>query len=245
MTLSIPGGITINYPLAYTLTFGGAGNLSIGPITPDGGNNITTDFNQTGTATLSGTNNLNAGTAAFNAGNSLITGSVSASVILVGNTAASAGAVYQSGTSTVTNTSTVGGGFQIGSIAGGFGYYNLSGGTINVGGELDPGGSGGGAGTFGQFDMSGGTVNLPNITGSFFLPDRGSAGEASVVNISGGTVRIAGGGTPANSAFNGLSVGLNNVGKSHQHHHHQRHWPVPHPLAHGQAERHEFRRLVQ
>ena len=96
----------------------------------------------------------------------------------------------------MTNTSSGAGGFQIGSAVGTFGYYNLSAGTINAAGEIDPGGSSGGAGTFGQFDMSGGTVNLPNSAASYFLPNRGAAGEASVVNISGGTVQITGGGTP-------------------------------------------------
>ena len=96
--------------------------------------------------------------------------------------------MYQSGSSSVTNTSTAAGGFQIGSVAGAFGYYNLSGGTINVAGEIDPGGSGGGAGTFGQFDQTGGLVNLPTAASSWFLPNRGAAGESSVVNFSGGTV---------------------------------------------------------
>ena len=103
-------------------------------------------------------------------------------------------------------TNTAGGGLQLGGTAGASGYYNLSGGTVSVGGELDPGGISGGAGTFGQFDMSGGTVNLPNRTSTYFLPNRGASGESSVVNISGGTVQISGGGTPADNAINGLSI---------------------------------------
>ena len=62
VTLSIPGGITINYPLAYTLTFGGAGNINLGPLTPDGNNAIPVTYGGTGTLTLSGTNTASGNT---------------------------------------------------------------------------------------------------------------------------------------------------------------------------------------
>ena len=157
--------------------------------------------------TYTGTTTVNSGILSV-ASSGAITASSS---ILVGNTNGVGGAMYQGG-GTVTNTSTAGGGFQVGSAVGASGYYNLSSGTLNVGGEIDPGGIGGGAGTFGQFDMNGGTLNLPNIAGSYILPDRGGAGETSVTNFLGGTVQIAGGGTPTNGSFNGLAVGISNVG---------------------------------
>ncbi len=138
----------------------------------------------------------NAGTYTGNAG----------ATLLVGTTAGQAGALYQSAGTTVNVTNVALGCLSLGSIAGADGYYNLSGGTLSYGGEIDPGGSGGGAGTFGEFDMSGGTVILPNSTSSYFLPNRGAVGESSVVNISGGTVGIIGGGTPADNNINGLSI---------------------------------------
>lgn len=138
------------------------------------------------------------------------------STILIGNIAGAQAAVYQSGASSVVkNTSSGGGGFAIGSAVGGQGYYNVSGGTMNVGGEINVGGTSGGQGTFGQLDMSGGTMNLGTLsttTTPYFLPVRGAAGEASVVNISGGTVQVNSGNTAANSNISGLAVGLNNVG---------------------------------
>ncbi|EDY20610.1 autotransporter-associated beta strand repeat protein [Chthoniobacter flavus Ellin428] len=138
------------------------------------------------------------------------------STILIGNIAGAQAAVYQSGASSVVkNTSSGGGGFAIGSAVGGQGYYNVSGGTINVGGEINVGGTSGGQGTFGELDMSGGTMNLgtlSNTTTPFFLPARGAAGEAGVVNISGGTVQVNSGNTAANTNISGLAVGLNNVG---------------------------------
>ncbi len=200
-------------------TYSGAMS-GVGSLTKNGSGTFT--FSGTGTYTgatkvaagvLSVTNSIS-GSSATNiaAGVLNVTGSISSTTIAVGNTAASAGALYQSGSAVVTNTSSGGGAFDIGSVAGAFGYYNIAGGTVNVAGEIDPGGAGGGAGTFGQLDMTGGTINLPNSGSSYVLPDRGAAGEASVTNFLGGTVQITGGGTPANGGFNGLSVGLSNVG---------------------------------
>lgn len=187
-----------------------AGSIILGGAISGVGDGITKTG--VGTLVLSGANTYT-GNTAVNAGILSVTGGSigSTGILTIGTTSGVGAAMYQSA-GTVTNTNTGGGGFQIGSTGGGWGYYNLSGGTINVGGEIDPGGSGGGSGTFGEFDMSGGTVNLPNMTGSYFLPDRGAAGEVCVVNISGGTVQIVGGGTPSNNTFNGLAVGLNNVG---------------------------------
>jgi autotransporter-associated beta strand protein len=208
VTLSIPGGMAINYPSSYTLTFGGPGNISIGAIIPYSAayTEIPT-FAGTGTVTLTGTNTYTGVTTVGSGNVSIVPGAsiAATSQILIATGSGASAAVYQSG-GAVTNSSSALGGFQIGAAAGAAGYYNLSGGTINVPGEIDPGGSGGGAGTFGQFDMSGGTVNLPNSTSSYFLPNRGAAGEVSVVNFYGGVVQITGGGTPSDNGIDGLAA---------------------------------------
>lgn len=173
---------------ANTLTLAGPGMLTLGG----------PDF------LTAGDLNLNEGTLAVTNGGAVSLGS--ASSLLVGAASYQCGALYQSAGTTITVTNTALGGFQIGGTSLASGYFNLSGGTVNVGGEMDPAGSGGGLGTFGQFDMSGGTVNLPNSTSTYFLPNRGASGESSVVNISGGTIQISGGGTPANNGINGYSV---------------------------------------
>ena len=129
-----------------------------------------------------------------------------ADTLAVGNVSGKPGAVYQSAGTTVTVTNVALGAFAIGTTAGAYGYYNLSGGTLNLDGEVDVAGSGGGAGTFGQFDMSNGTINLTNSGSTYFLGNRGAVGESSVINLSGGTVQIVGGGTPADGAFNGLTI---------------------------------------
>ena len=62
---------------------------------------------------------------------------------------------------------------------------------IPVAGEIDPAAPAApaaGPGPSANLDMSGGLINLPTVASSWFLPCRGSAGEASVVNVSGGTV---------------------------------------------------------
>jgi len=209
-TGSITGGGAIT--VGYGAAFAEASGASI-----SGASSLTSN----GTSIALAGNNTFTGNTAINTGILTVTGTLApasgtTSTFTIGNTIGLGAAVYQSGASIVHDTSTGGGGFQIGSTAGAFGYYNLSGGTINVGGEIDPGGSGGGAGTFGELDMSGGTINLPAIAGTYFLPDRGGNNEASVVNISGGTVQIAGSATETASAINGLTANWGNGGQDAQ-----------------------------
>ena len=192
--------------LAGTLTLSNA-NTYTGTTTVSGGNLV---VNASGGA-ITGTSTVTVSSAAGAGGSLFVNGALVAGTVTVGTTAAAGGAVYVNGT--LTNTNAGGGGFQVGGATGAYGYMNVAGGAVvNVAGEIDPGGSSGGAGTFGQIDLAaGGTINLPNIAGSYLLPDRGAAGEAAVVNV-GGTFQISGGGTPANSGLNGLAVGLGNVG---------------------------------
>jgi autotransporter-associated beta strand protein len=171
----------------------------------------------TGTQILSGINGYAGGTTVAN-GTLVLTNNGTINVssnnadnLIVGSVSGQSAALYQYAGTTVSETNVNLGGFQMGGTAGAYGYYNISGGTINVGGELDTGGSGGGNGTFGQFDMSGGTVNLPNSSSTYFLGNRANSGttafgESSVINFSGGTVQIAGGGTPTDGSYNGLTI---------------------------------------
>jgi autotransporter-associated beta strand protein len=228
-TNDFTGDITIN---SGTITVGGAGQLGGGtgggPANYSGNiasygtfnyNSSATQIlsgqisltgsvgkNGSGTLILSGANTYS-GNTTVNGGAVVLqnSGTVKSSFLLIGNTSGSNAAVYQAGSSTLVSPGNSLGGLQVGSAAGGFGYYNLSAGLIALGGEIDVGGSSGGAGTFGQFDMTGGNVTLPNSSGGYFLPNRGAAGEASVVNISGGAVGIFGNGTPADGGANGFA----------------------------------------
>jgi autotransporter-associated beta strand protein len=231
-TNTFTGDITING--GGTLAIGGAGLLGGGNysgIISDYGTfaynssasqtlsgNVSLDgaLSKTGTGTLTLTKaNDYSGVTTLNSGQLSLTGNggiLKSSSIRIGNISGSSAAFYQSGDNTVVNPTSALGALQIGSAAGGYGYYNLSSGTINLASEMDAGGSSGGAGTFGQFDMSGGNIVLPNSTSSFFLANRGAAGESSVVNFSGGTVSISGNGKPANGAYNGFSVNWSGSG---------------------------------
>jgi autotransporter-associated beta strand protein len=174
-----------------------------------------------GTMLLSGANTYT-GPTTVGAGVLQITGSIvpasgALGQMLLGNASGSVAAVYQSGNSLVTTTNGGGGSSNavgLGNTAGAYGDYNLSGGTLNVAGEIDTGSANGGAGTIGRLDISGGIINLPNAGGTYFLCNRNGAGESAIVNISGGAVQITNGGTPADGAFNGLAANWNNSGTS-------------------------------
>ena len=167
---------------------------------------ITGAFNLTktglGTMVLSGAN-THTGTTFLSGGNTQLTGSITGASLSVGNLSATPAAMYQTG-----NITTGSNGLRIGQLAGAVGYYKLTSGalTLPAGGEVDPGGSGGGAGTFGQFDMVGGSVG----GGDYLLPNRGAAGEASVTNISASTFTIPA--TLADGPFNGLSANWTSTG---------------------------------
>src|SRR5208282_4520490 len=92
VTVSIPGGMTVNYPAAYTLTLGGAGNFVIGSLVQDGaGHALTVTDNSTGNVTLNGVNTYT-GATTVSAGELNVTGTISATTtIAVGSSASTAG----------------------------------------------------------------------------------------------------------------------------------------------------------
>jgi len=210
-TLSIPGGLTIAYGAAYTMTFGGAGNINLGALTPDGAFAVNVIKNGTGTMTLSGADTA-PGTITVNQGTLITSGGITASTspFKVANVAGQSAAVYQTAGTVAIPVQ-----LQVGSIAGAWGYYNLSGGTINVanGGELDPGGTSAGAGAFGQFDMTAGTLNIGTTATTYFLPNRCTSNNvSSVVNILGGTVTINSGMT--DGQYGGYEANWNGGGQT-------------------------------
>ncbi|OYV06756.1 MAG: hypothetical protein CFE26_04605, partial [Verrucomicrobiales bacterium VVV1] len=174
--------------------------LVSGAIIPNGSGDITKTG--TGRMVLSAANTHN-GTSFVSGGKVLLSGSIAGSSLAVGNLNGVPAAMYQAG-----NVTTGGAGLRIGQTPGAFGYYKLSSGnlTLPAGGEVDPGGSGGGAGTFGQFDMVGGSVG----GGDYLLPNRGAAGSSSVTNISAGTFTIPS--TVVDGNFNGLAANWQNTG---------------------------------
>jgi autotransporter-associated beta strand protein len=214
-SLTFAGGMTAGAAGTKTVMIGGSGNTIISGNMSDGLGQLALTESSTGILTLSGTagfsGDLTVAQGVLNVcGNGAVIQPGGATTqILIGTLAGPGAAVYQNGAGTVvSNSKTGGGGFDIGAAAGAYGYYNLSSGFIDVAGELDPGGAGGGAGTFGQFDMTGGTVNLCNSNPAcYFNPNRNMGGnESSVVNILGGTVQVAGGGVITDLPYNGLNI---------------------------------------
>lgn len=96
---------------------------------------------------------------------------------------AGSGAVYQTG-SALTLTGTGVDGFRLGSNAGGYGYYKLSGGAFTVG-EAGIGGSAND--TAGVMDITGGTFS----TAGYITLGRGGLTSSGLLNVTGGTVSAA------------------------------------------------------
>ena len=185
---------------AKTLQLDGtSANNSVAGVIANGLNTVSLTKANTGTWTLSGANTYTGPTTVSGGilaltGSGAISSTAAGATFLIGTVSGTPAAVYQSGASTAVTAQPTGGAWNLGNVAGALGYYNLSAGTMTIqnGGEFDPAGNTGGVGTFGQFDMSGGTFTVGTSgTGvSYFLPNRGAAGESSVVNISGGTVSL-------------------------------------------------------
>jgi autotransporter-associated beta strand protein len=231
-TNTFTGDIAING--GGTLAIGGGGLLGGGNYSGNIMNYGTFAYNSTAAQTLAGNIFLSGavsktGTGAltltkandYSGATTLNSGSLSlagfggilkSSPILIGNSSGGSAALLQSGINTLVSPGASQGALQVASTPGGGGYYRLDSGNLSLAGEIDIGGSSGGAGTFGQFDMDGGAIALPNATASYFLPNRGGAGESSVVNLSGGTVGVAYDGLPAYTGANGFTANWSGSG---------------------------------
>ncbi|RYD22040.1 MAG: hypothetical protein EOP88_09370 [Verrucomicrobiaceae bacterium] len=181
-----------------TLQNSGTGALGFqkqgaGTLTLSGANTNTGAFNVGGgTLVLTGSLGTNAANAAFRVG---VIGGAPATLRIqpaavigdrlnlhvgVAGGGAGGGAVYQNGSS-VNLTGTGVDGFRLGSNAGGYGYYRLSGGSFTLG----EAGIGGAANdTAGVMDITGGTFTTPG----YITLGRGGLGSSGVLNVTGGSV---------------------------------------------------------
>jgi fibronectin-binding autotransporter adhesin len=202
---------TLNIVIAGTngLTTGGSGAV-----------NLTASENYTGptiidsgalnlSSSLTSTNNVEVGNLA---GNAVLNLSGSASVspyfMLVGNATNSVAAVYQNSGNVDLTADLAYDNLAIGNIAGSFGYYDITSGSIStygiaIGGE-DNGGNGGigSAGGNGILDINGGSVN---DTGWLVINRNGNA-QSSILNMYSGSLTYAGGGLVCNWGAGQTSV---------------------------------------
>ena len=217
-SLIFAGGMTTTQTGTKTVSINGAGNTSISGILSDGntGGQLALTKNGTGMLTLSSGPHTYSGPTLVNGGtlvNSSIGGSAAASATLaVGNLAgvpavldllpganvtnyslaiggaSGGGAVYHSGgTFTQVQGASIAD-FRIGDGTAGYGYYQLSGGTL-VANEVGVGGGNGGNGTIGAMDISGGTF----YNAGWITVGRGGTTSSGVLNVYGnGSIVCAG-----------------------------------------------------
>ncbi len=141
VTLSIPGGLTVNYASSYSLALGGAGNITLGPLTRNGSSNLTPTFGGSGTITLNGANNF---------------GAAAGTISTIGTLALNAAAALTGLSSLAVNNpvtldNTSGGAITISATPAQTWSTNISFGTANTTGALNLG-----TGTV--------ALNVPNVT---------------------------------------------------------------------------------
>ena len=206
---------TITAPLAGTqgLTKAGSGTAVLG------GNNSYTGATivKAGTLTISSAggggavaaNTLTVGNTAGISATLNITGGANVTNynLTIGGNATAAGAVFQSGGALTQAQAANIADFRLGGVANGYGYYNLSGGTLTVN-EVGVGSDQTGA--VGVMDISGGNYVSPG----YVTLSRG-IGSLGVLNVSGGTMTLAGTGANSTIGFmwngSGSSAGVMNI----------------------------------
>ncbi len=194
------GDLTLggNISGAFALTNNGAGTLTLaGANTYSGGTTV-----NGGTVNYSGSLNAIAANVTVNSRLN-VSGTLAISNLWIGHLTGGAGAVYQTGGSVTLNQAAGTDNFRIGSGTNGYGYYNFSGGTLNVA-QVNVTSAGRGDKTVGVLDISGGTFTSSDR----FAVGTGVTAGRGVLNVSGGTVNFS-------TTANGLSLianGANAVG---------------------------------
>ncbi|HEV2696147.1 MAG TPA: autotransporter-associated beta strand repeat-containing protein [Verrucomicrobiae bacterium] len=187
-TLNVPAGSTLNVGGWFIYgnggNSGGTVNLNGGTINQPSGNILMGGF-----AGANSTLNINSGT--YNKTG----GAISVAPGNWNGSGARIATINQTG-GTFTSSAEM----DMGQVATGSGYYNLSGGTLNSSGGLYIGNSGG----FGQFTMTGGAINQSGGN-----PIKvGNGGGVAFLNQSGGTITSS---SEYWVAENGGTVGSNNI----------------------------------
>ena len=235
-SLTFAGGLTAGAAGTKTILIGGNGKTFISGNLTDGAGQLALTKVGAGTLTLSSAANTFSGPTIVSAGTLTVSGvggnAAATATLTVGNAAGSAaimniltganltnfdlaiganatapGTVFQSGgiltLAQAGNTADL----AIGSVAGGYGYYQLSGGTLNAQ-EVGVGGYAGGNSSTGVMDITGGTFN----DAGWITVGRGQTTSSGALNVSGsGTIQITGTVAGSKISFNwggaaGLSV---------------------------------------
>jgi fibronectin-binding autotransporter adhesin len=201
------GTLQLSYSGAttYSGAISGAGGLTVtaGTVSLPAANSFTGNTT-IAAATLNLSGGLANGTAAVNVGsvpgNSVlnISSNLSTGSFSIASSAGAVGAVYQTGGAVTASAGASTNAFRLGS--GGYGYYNLSGGSLQMN-ELGLASANGGSGLL---DMSGGT--LTDASTGYFTMARGGPGQTGVLNISGGLLNLPGVGIQNNWAASDVSI---------------------------------------
>ena len=219
-TLTLSSSLGGNGEFACPLTNAASSRLAItktgtGTWTLSGNNAYTGDVNiAAGTLTLSGANaqglgTMTVGSAAGSAVLKLTSGSALSGKlgILVGYISGSHAALYMTG-GTVLRTPVIGNdlAFTFGRTANAYGYFNMSGGDMNIT-RIQTGASSSGANAIGVVRMTGGTLTLPD----YLLLARG-VGTLSAFTFDGGTINHTNAGNNLSLGYEGGRAELNLTG---------------------------------